>query len=317
MGKHGSELLGLRKLKNLYYIIIMSKPKLTIGMTCYRDVEGVFWTTSILRQFHVPITNKEVEILIIDDEPNEQKDLRHVAGLAGARYVHHSKNRGPAQAKRSVFEHAEGEYTLLVDCHVLCMPNSINYLLHGIENNRIGKDIWSGPLVNEHGAIYATELDPKWRGEFFSIWHTDPEIKQKKIKEIFGMGSAFFCVNTRQFLDNELFPIAYSGFGGEECISSELNRQRVGGKHLCHSALAWQHRFLRQGGVPYALLLNDKFKNYLIGFYKCGWNCQNVIEYFSKKLPKDQVSRNVTEVMLMFPDLLIKTANGKVFEWLD
>lgn len=296
------------------------KPKLTIGCACWDDVEGVFWTMSILRQFHLPATptvNSTVELLVVDDMPTEQKDLRHLCNLLQAKYVHKPKNKGPAHAKNSVFEEASGEYTLLVDSHVLCLPNSIDYLLNGINDNKIQRDIWSGPLVNEHGAIIATELDPQWRGEFFGTWNTDPEINIKEVKEIIGMGSAYFCLNTQQFLDIGGFPQEFQGFAGEEIILSEINRQKTGGKHYCHNALKWQHRFLRTKPVSYTLTVNDKFMNYLIGFYKCGWNCEAIKKYFVKRLPPDQFNACINKVQTLFPDIWESTKDGKVWGELD
>jgi glycosyltransferase involved in cell wall biosynthesis len=292
------------------------KPKLTIGCACYDDVEGIFWTFSILRQFHVPITNKEVELICIDDMPQPQKDLNNLCNLFQAKYKHVPKNKGPAHAKNSVFEHASGEYTLLLDSHVLCAPGSIDYLLQGINNNLIGKDIWSGPLISENGGTIATELDPKWRGEFWGCWNTDRDMETKMVKEVIGMGSAFFCINTRQFLDIGGFPKEFRGFAGEEIILSELNRQ-AGGKHYCHSALKWQHRFLRTKPVSYVLTVNDKFKNYLVGFYKCGFDTVAVKNYFAKRLPPDQLAHNIREIEALFPDLLTKNVGGKVFDELD
>jgi glycosyltransferase involved in cell wall biosynthesis len=298
-------------------VLFMSKPKLTIGCACYDDVEGLFWTMSIIRQFHVPRENIDVELLCVDDMPTPQKDLNHLCNLLGAKYVHQPKNKGPAHAKNSVFENASGDYTLLVDSHVLCAPNSIRYILDGIENNKIQNDIWSGPLINESGHIYATELEPKWRGEFFGVWHTDNDIVAKDVKEIEGMGSAFFCMSTQNFIKIGGFPKEFSGFAGEEIILSELNRQHNNGKHLCHNTLRWQHRFLRTRPVSYVLTVNDKYKNYLIGFYKCGWDTSVVREYFRKRLPIDQLNFDTNYVLALFPDLFEKNVNGRRFDNLD
>jgi glycosyltransferase involved in cell wall biosynthesis len=295
----------------------MSQPKLTIGCACYDDVEGLFWTMSILRQFHVARDNTDVELLCIDDMPCPQKDLNHLCNLLGAKYIHKPKNKGPAHAKNSVFEEASGEYTLLLDSHVLCSPNSIQYLLDGIYNNKIQNDIWSGPLINESGHVYATELEPKWRGEFFGTWYTDPDISVKGVKEIVGMGSAYFCCRTASFIKIGGFPQEFRGFAGEEIILSELNRQQTGGKHYCHDALRWQHRFLRTRPVSYTLTVNDKYKNYLIGFYKCGWDTSVVKDYFSKRLPANQLEHDTNYVLSLFPDLFSSTTEGRRFENLD
>lgn len=292
------------------------KPKLTIGCACWDDVQGVFWTLSIIRQFHVPVTMKDIELVVIDDMPQKQKELDHVCNLHQAKYIHRSKNMGPAHSKNTLFEEAHGEYTLLLDSHILCLPGSIQYLYKGILENRLGNDIWSGPLVNEAGGIIATELDPQFRGEFFGTWQTDPDIATKRIKEIQGMGSAFFAMRTEQFLKIGGFPKEFRGFAGEEIILSELNRQ-AGGKHYCHYDMKWEHRFLRDKPVSYTLTINDKYKNYLIGFYKCGWNTTQVKQYFAKKLPADQHQANTAEILRLFPDLFTKNPDAPYFPELD
>lgn len=288
-------------------------PKLTIGHACWDDVEGTFWTFSIIRQFHVQAGNKDVELLCIDDMEKPQKDLNHVCNLHGAKYIHKPKCNGPAHAKNSVFEEASGDYVLLTDSHVLLSENSIAYILNAIDRDYIQNDIWSGPLINESGHIYGTELETKWRGEFFGIWHTDPDLKSKKFKEIAGMGSAQFLMKRDEF---PYFPKEFSGFAGEEIIISELVRQ-AGGKHFCHYPMQWQHRFLRSKPVSYRLTINDKFKNYMIGFYKCGFNTEAVATYFKKKLPINQHAVCVAEVLRIFPDLFEKNKDGAVFEELD
>lgn len=294
------------------------RPLLTIGCSNYDDIEGWFWTASILRQFHVPVSNKEVQLLLVDDMIAPQKELQTMCNLFHAKYVHKPKSKGPAHGKCSVFEEADGLYTLLLDSHVLCCPNSIDYILDGIRNNKIQNDIWSGPLINEHGAIYATEFEMKWRGEMFGIWHTDPDIASGKIteKEICGMGSAYFCVKTDNFVANP-FPREFFGFGGEEIIFSEIQRQKYGAKHMCHSALKWQHRFYRPKPVTYRLTVNDKMRNYVVGFYYCGWDVQQPVDYFKKRLPEVQHQQVVKDCQALFPDLLEKNKGGRTFECLD
>jgi len=94
-------------------------PKLTIGMANWDDPEGAFWTLTSIRQYHVKAERTDVELLVIDDMPEKQQDLENVCNNSGARYVHHSKNKGPAHAKDSVWEHAKGDYVLLVDVNTI------------------------------------------------------------------------------------------------------------------------------------------------------------------------------------------------------
>lgn len=285
----------------------MSTKKLTIGMSNWDDVEGAFWTLSAIRQYHVPTTNKEVELLVIDDMPTKQEDLERMCTLASARYVHHSKNKGPAHAKDSVWEHAEGEYVLLVDSHVLLSACSVNYILDAIDNNLIGKDLWTGPLLNESGHTIATELLPEWRGAFFGVWHNNPQIADKPIFEVEGHGSAYTLMKKEYY---PFFSPHFLGFAGEELYLHEKVR-RNGGRCYLHKALGWVHRFHRTKPATYRLLIEDKLRNYLIASYEVGWNIKQCCDYFKHRVPEALYEKTLDEVKTIFRDIDFNDASGK------
>lgn len=290
--------------------------KLTIGCANWDDPEGAFWTYSSLRNNHFLLPN--VELLCVDDMPEPQEELKRVCGLSKTRYVHKPKANGPAHAKNSVFEEARGEYVLLLDCHVLLNRNCLENIFNLIAKDRIKNNIISGPLLNEAGDLYATELVPKLRGDFFGIWHNDPLLANGTLIEkiVWGMGSAFILCKKQAWHDVGGFPKNFRGFGGEEGIISELFRHK-GGEHICNMGLGWVHRFMRTKPLSYTCTVNDKMRNYLIGAYLTGYNVHQFVEYFKRKLPVEQSQVVLSEILEIYPDFFIKNSNPKSVEVLD
>lgn len=294
----------------------MAKPTLTIGCANYDDPEGAFWTYSSLRNNH-DIT-PDIELLCIDDMPTPQEELRRVCGLSNTRYIHKSKSKGPAHAKNSVFEEANGDYVLLLDCHCLLGRNVIPAIMDLINKDRIRNNLISGPLLNEAGHLYATHLEPKLRGAFFGIWASDPLLANGILTErvIWGMGSAMMLCKKSAWDAVGGFPANFSGFGGEEGVISELFRQR-GGEHICHMSLKWVHRFMRTKPITYTCTLNDKMRNYLIGAYLCNYDVGQMRDYFYTKLNTVQADSVVRTVLDIYPDLFTKNPNGRKLEVMD
>ncbi len=276
-------------------------------MANWDDPEGAFWTLTAIRQYHVKEDNKEVELLVVDDMPEKQQDLENVCSNSGARYVHHSKNKGPAHAKDSVWEHAQGDYVLLVDSHVLLAPCSVNYILDAIDSDLIGKDLWTGPLLNERGHMIASELLPEWRGQFFGVWHTDQDLLKTKIKEIEGHGSAYTLMKREHY---PYFSPHFKGFSGEELYLHQKVRNN-GGKCYTHVDLGWIHRFMRSKPITYSLTLNDKLRNYLVASYEIGWSIKQCCDYFRPKLVKEQFDNVLSDVKAIFPSIDFEDDSGK------
>jgi glycosyltransferase involved in cell wall biosynthesis len=286
----------------------MSAIKLTIGMANWSDLQGAWWTLTAIRQYHVKRERSDVELLVVDDMPTKQEALEHICNNAGARYVHHSKNKGPAHAKDSVWEHARGSHVLLLDSHVLLAECSVDYIIDAIDSDLIGKDLWTGPLLSESGHCIATEMLPEWRGTMFGVWHIDHKLKEEKIKEIHGHGSAYTLMKKQHYPG---FNKNFRGFGGEE-LSLHATVNRRGGKCYSHQALGWVHRFFRSEPVTYRLTLNDKYWNFLVGFYDLGWSTLQVREYFRRHLHVDQCEVIEKEVQQLFPDIFTRP-DGKRF----
>jgi glycosyltransferase involved in cell wall biosynthesis len=279
--------------------------KLTIGMANYADAQGAWWTLSSLRLHHVPLSSKDIELLVVDDMPQANQELQTSCALAKARYIHAPKNLGPAHAKNSVFEHARGEHVLLLDSHVLLGECHIDTLLKLIDSVCIGDDMWVGPLVNEAGEVIATELVPELRGGMLGVWHVRPQMPPWC--EVQAHGTAYMCMRRESWPG---FSQHFQGFAGEEVYIHEKVR-RQGGRVFCHSGLSWCHRFMRFGVAPqYRLTLNDKYRNHLVAAYECGWSVEQMRNYFRRKLPADQAVVVESEVAVVCPDIWTRDCTG-------
>lgn len=291
----------------------MAEPLLTIGMATYDDAQGVWWTLSSLRLHHIGPHDPRIELLVVNDHPNEDTDLTNACANAGARLVHKSKNLGPAHAKNTIWENATGRYVLMLDCHVLLGPRSIRYIMDAIEDDTIGNDMWVGPLKNERGGVIATELLPHMRGEFFGVWHVAAD-RPDQVREVHAHGSAYALMRRSCWPG---FSEHFRGFAGEEIYIHEKVR-RAGGRVMYHPTLAWSHRFCRFKPVPYALTLNDKARNYLIAAYEMGWNIAQFRAYFGRRLPVDQMTIVERDVMAIYPEIFERDCSGiEKFKELD
>ena len=63
------------------------------------------------------------------------------------------------------------------------------------------------------------------------------------------------------------------------------------GRTLCLPWLRWVHRFGRPAGVPYPLYVEDKLRNYLIGFIELGWDPAPALEHFAADLSPEKIAR--------------------------
>ena len=270
---------------------------LTIGMATYDDPQGVWWTLSSLRMHH---QLDGVELLVVDDHPEPNRgDIHHVCSNSRARYVHAPKAMGPAHAKNSVWEHAQGSHVLVIDCHVLLVPGAVEALIAAARADAVGRDMWVGPLRSEAGNIIATELSPELRGDFFGTWLVDSRYPVSETREVHAHGSALSFMRKA---DWPKFSQHFRGFAGEEVYIHDKVRLH-GGKVLYQPWLGWCHRFPRFGAVPYSLTLNDKLRNYLIGAYEMGWNISQFREYFGRKLPQAQRLEVEMQVLEIYPQI--------------
>lgn len=284
--------------------------KLTIGMACYDDEPGVFFTVQALRMYHADILKEtNAEILIVDSNPTSKhgKAVRELCEHWGGnpdgsrllRYIPAEFAKGTSAPRDLVFREARGEIVICIDCHVLLAPGALKSLMEHFDENPDSIDLIQGPMLHHGGSVYATHMRRAWGSDgMLGKWDTDERIHSidKSPFEIPGHGMGLFACRKLAWRG---FNPAFKGFGGEE-IQYHDKVRTAGGKCLCLPELQWLHKFSRVDGVPYRLNLEDRFRNYLIGHAELGKDITPVIAQFAGRINEASLGKIVAEVATMF-----------------
>lgn len=123
--------------------------------------------------------------------------------------------------------------------------------------------------------------------------------------EIPGMGLGLFAFVKQNWPG---FNSSFKGFGGEELYIHEKFRMN-GGKAVILPKLKWVHQFVRPHGVPYPLDINERIRNYVIGFKEVGWPKEQIVNHFCKgqnddnsKYPYQLFSAQIVDEMWANPN---------------
>lgn len=268
--------------------------KLTIGMATYDDYDGVFFSIQSLRMYHPICRDQSVEFLVIDNNPNSEHGKeckKFVENSVRGRYIPFDGNPSSFN-KYKVVDYANGEYILIIDCHVLIQPGAIDYLLKYFDNNFPCKNLVQGPLLYDDFRHISTHFDPVWRGDMYGIWATN--MQAYELGEPFeipmqGMGLLSFKKSEWHGINPH-----FKGFGGEEGYIAEKFKQ-WGGKNICIPQLMWNHRFGRPNGVKYRLILEDRIWNYFIGWMELTKDTNHpmildIKNHFKSKIPEKSLT---------------------------
>jgi hypothetical protein len=257
-----------------------NKGLLTIGMATYDDFDGVYFTTQSLLLYHKEVT-PYIRIVIVDNNPysKQGQETKEYAAQIGATYIPFADYKATT-VKGIVFEQAKTPYVLCIDSHVMIESGALLKLLLYYQCNENTNDLLQGPLVSEdpRKKDVWTHFEPKWRSQMFGVWSTDE--RGKNPDEIpfdipmQGMG-LFSCRKDAWVGFND----AFRGFGGEEWYIHQKFRNR-GSRTLCLPFLRWSHRFRRPNGTPYKVCLDDKIRNYYIGFLELGLDVSEITNYY-------------------------------------
>src|SRR5262245_36103131 len=138
----------------------MSDRVLTIGMACFDDFDGVYFTITSLMIHHSEVM-PNCEIVVVDNNPGSKHGqlVREWMGkrVPNGRYYFFTGLVGIAQARNEVFRQARGEAVLCIDCHVLLAPGAVKSLIEYYASRPACRDLLSGPLMAESGEIGATD----------------------------------------------------------------------------------------------------------------------------------------------------------------
>jgi hypothetical protein len=258
-------------------------PRLTIGMATYDDYDGVYFSLQGTRLYHPEIL-PDVEFVVIDNHPDGpcSKHLKALENsIANYRYVPFGDWSG-STVREFVFEEAQGEFVLCMDCHVLVIPGALKRLLRYLDARPNTKDLLQGPLLYDDLSRIATHFHPKWQGGMWGHWTVDERGVDADAPpfDIPMQGLGLFACSRAAWPG---FNPRFRGFGGEEGYIHEKFR-RNGGRTLCLPFLRWVHRFNRPMGPRYVNTWEDRVRNYMIGFYELGLATDEVERHFAEIL---------------------------------
>lgn len=282
------------------------RPKLTIGMACYDDFDGVYFSVQAIRMFH-PEVSSDTEIIVVDNHPDGEQGGQTRAFIEGwvpnGRYVPFTTTVGTAVPRNVVFDAASGESVLCIDAHVLLRPHSLRKLIQFYENNPEAGDLFQGPLLYDNLQVSCTHMEPVWRDEMFGIWATDTELLVEPAgdpPEIMMHGLGCFTCRKESWLG---FHPEFSGFGGEEGYIHQKYRN-AGRTTRLLSFLGWVHRFPRSHPIRFPCTRYHKIRNYLLGWSEVNLPLQTVIDHFRPITPAEELQAAIRDSGVNLPELV-------------
>ena len=244
-------------------------------MASYGNPEQVWWTVQGLRMYQ---DVDDCEILVLDNQGNS--DTKDAAKGCKVRYEVMNEVNGTGPARNAIFDYAKGDFVLVIDSHVLLWKDAIKNLKTWLsENWEDARNLIHGPLVLSGLQIAYTHYENKWRAEMWGIWGKEVKVSELGSYpiEIGMMGCGLFGCRKDSWLG---FTKGAKGFDGVEGVLHEKYRL-AGRKVLSLPFLKWVHKFHKKGGkIPYPLLLEDKIRNFLLGFKDIGMDPSPVYEHF-------------------------------------
>lgn len=285
---------------------IMSKPKstkkITLGTTVYDDYEGLFFTLQSIRMYHPGILN-EIEFVVIDNNP-DSKHGKLIKNFTTSikqpiKYVPF-KEYSSTGVKTKVFEHAETDYVLYFDSHVLFQSLALRKLIDFFDSGKDEGNLLQGPLIYDDLTNFATHFNLIWKTHMWGVWGTDERGRDPNNEpfEIDAQGTGVFACRKDSWLG---FNPLFRGFGGEEGYIHKKYKN-IGKKTLCLPFLRWLHRFGRPHGVPYPLTLEDKIRNYVIGHTEAGIDLAPMKAHFMETITEEKFEAIKTKALQEMKD---------------
>lgn len=261
----------------------------TVGMATFDDFYGVNMTVQALKMNHAHLVK---EIIVVDNNPKSQQGKLTEAFCKGTGFVNYYPlygTRGTAQPRNMVFELATNPYVVCCDPHVMFFPGAFEALSNYY--HRIGWDennLVQGPIVYDNLQTVSTHFNlDKWGAQMWGQWDTDQyQYDRGEPFEIPAQGLGAFACRKDAWLG---FNPRFIGFGGEEGYIHEKFRKH-GRKCVCVPKFKWWHRFQRLG-TPYPIVIEEKARNYIIGFRELGLPLDPIYDHFVKgkwNLPENQ-----------------------------
>jgi len=278
----------------------MNKPRLTIGMACFDDYEGVYFTLQSLRMHHKPII-EQCEIIVVDNNPDSDhgKCVKktcadfgwYADGREVVRYIPYTE-KVSTSVRNEVFNNATADYVLCIDCHVMLANGALEKLIEYFEVTDTDNLI-HGVMVHENNTTCAIGLNDVWGVHFWGQW-INVERKDLPIKpfRIGAHGFGLFASKKSSWLG---FNNHYKGFGGEEWLLG-LRYETYGRCLMCLPYLEWSHRFTRvSGNQPYPNRWEDRIRNYIIGALEIGMDVRIITNQFTDLFTQEYMNNVIRE----------------------
>lgn len=159
------------------------QPTLTIGMAHYDDWDGVYFTLQSIATQHAATQEgrellKRIQFVVVDNSPHIQpvaKSIYTVLQRVGelchsTKYVKHTDPVGTSPTRNRIIDEAEGDYVMVMDCHVLLYPQVIRRLFDHIKKHDPIDDLMQGPMVHDNHNAFSTHFNNYWRGQMWGGW---------------------------------------------------------------------------------------------------------------------------------------------------
>jgi len=261
----------------------------TVGMACFNDFDGVYFTVEALKVFHA---DRVAQIIVVDDSPEgpvQERTMKWCRRLSNVLYVR-SHVHGTSAPRNRVFAEATSEKVVCIDSHVLIHPGSFSALDdfwavtagHGIR-------LAHGVLMEDDNRVPLSSFRDEWGDDLMhGKWHTDTAqfpltnlrvpgtaayasddlgrpVAAKPWIDVWSQGLGGFACLRDEWPG---FHPGFSQFGGEEGYIDDKFR-RMGGMAVSVSGFRWTHRFhdqdVKTPASSYSRSTVAKFRNYVLG----------------------------------------------------
>jgi hypothetical protein len=271
--------------------------KLTIGIATHCDYEGLYFSIQAIRMYHKEVLD-QLEFVIIDNDPNGPHGELNKKLLTWIKepiqYLPFEKFKATT-VKGKIFDLADTPYVLCMDSHVFIEPGALKKLIDFYDKGEDYGNLLHGPLLYDDGKSLSTHFDLSiWSSYMWGQWGFDPrgdDINNPPF-EIPAQGMGLFSTRKDSWLG---FNKEFRGFGGEEGYIHEKYR-KYGKKVICLPFLRWLHRFDRPNGINYPNILEERFRNYYIGFSELGLDKTELFKEFSQIATIENLSKLDEEI---------------------
>jgi len=245
-------------------------------MPSYGNPEQVWFTLLALRMYQ---DVEGCEILVVDNQGND--DTKKACCDQRVRYEVFTGTPGTGPVRNKAFELATKPFVLVMDSHVFLYPEAIAKLKAWLDKNwDEAANLIHGPLVLPGLCNAYTHYENQWRNKTWGIWCSPVQHEDlpKDPFEIQMMGLGVFGCRKDSWLG---FHKDCKGYGGVEGVIHEKYRH-YGKKSLSLPFLKWVHKF--RCDVHYPLTIEDRIRNFLLGFSEIGLDPSPIYDHYGKDL---------------------------------